>query len=164
MKWGQFFAVLIVSILVNWAPAYGDKDKHARNMDGADWICFSRAEKMGFVLGFSAIQDIFMRRARETNDFIDYVLPETCTKLIRYWAQALCFKPLPGLSPIEPLRTKGRYICTNDLCPVLDNCERYGIRGVCEAQKVVQEVVSFYNEQRKHGRLGRCPLSVGRMP
>jgi hypothetical protein len=37
-------------------------------------------------------------------------------------------------------------------------CERYRIRGVCEAQKVVDEVVSFYNEQRKHEETGQVPL------
>ncbi len=37
-------------------------------------------------------------------------------------------------------------------------CERYGIRGVCEAQKVVQEVVSFYNEQREHEETAEVPI------
>lgn len=78
MKWGQFVSVLIGSILVMWAPANGDKEKPTRNMDGADWTCFSTAEKRGFIIGFSAIQDIFMRRARETNDFINYVFPNLC--------------------------------------------------------------------------------------
>jgi hypothetical protein len=37
-------------------------------------------------------------------------------------------------------------------------CERYGIRGVCEAQKMVQEVVSFHNEQREHEETGEVPI------
>lgn len=37
-------------------------------------------------------------------------------------------------------------------------CERYGIRGVAEAQKIVQEVVSFYNEQREHEETGEVPI------
>ena len=47
-------------------------------MDGSDWTRFFQSQKTGFVLGFSAIQDILMRRARKTNDFIDYVLPNLC--------------------------------------------------------------------------------------
>jgi len=101
MKWGQFFAVLIVSILVNWAPAYGGKDKPARNMDGADWTRFSRPEKMGFILGFSAIHDIFMRRARETNDFIDYVLPNLCPEKFESQREQLLLLQFRCHFPVE---------------------------------------------------------------
>ena len=37
-------------------------------------------------------------------------------------------------------------------------CERYGIRSVCEAQKIVQEVLGFYNEHREHQETGEVPL------
>lgn len=37
-------------------------------------------------------------------------------------------------------------------------CERYGIRSVCEAQGIVQEVVGFYNEHREHQETGEVPL------
>jgi len=37
-------------------------------------------------------------------------------------------------------------------------CERYRIRGVAEAQKIVEEVVSFYNEQRQHEETREVPL------
>jgi len=37
-------------------------------------------------------------------------------------------------------------------------CERYRIRSVAEAQKIVQEVVSFYNEHREHEETEEVPL------
>jgi len=37
-------------------------------------------------------------------------------------------------------------------------CERHGIRSVAEAQKVVEEVVNFYNEQRRHEETEEVPL------
>lgn len=37
-------------------------------------------------------------------------------------------------------------------------CERYSVSSVSEAQKVVQEVVSFYNEHREHQETGEVPL------
>lgn len=36
-------------------------------------------------------------------------------------------------------------------------CERHKIKRVDEAQKVVEEVVSFYNEQRQHEETGEIP-------
>lgn len=36
-------------------------------------------------------------------------------------------------------------------------CERHNIRSIPEAQKIVEEVVSFYNEQRKHEETGEVP-------
>ena len=78
MKKKNGIAALIVFVLMFGGLAYTGEEKHARNMDGSDWTRFFQSQKTGFVLGFSAIQDILMRRARETNDFIDYVLPNLC--------------------------------------------------------------------------------------
>jgi hypothetical protein len=37
-------------------------------------------------------------------------------------------------------------------------CERYRVRSVVEAQKVVEEVVIFYNEEREHEETGEVPF------
>ena len=37
-------------------------------------------------------------------------------------------------------------------------CERHKIKSVSEAQKIVEEVVSFYNEQRQHEETGEIPI------
>jgi len=37
-------------------------------------------------------------------------------------------------------------------------CERHRIKSVSEAQKIVEEVVSFYNEQRQHEETGEIPF------
>jgi hypothetical protein len=101
MKKGMFIMVLIVVAFAIWAPTYGGKDKHPRNMDGTDWTRFSQAEKMGFILGFSAIHDIVMRRARETNDFIDYVLPNLCPEEFESQREKLLLLQLRCRFPVD---------------------------------------------------------------
>lgn len=93
--------VLIVAAFAHCAPANGGKDKHPRNMDGTDWIRFSQAEKMGFILGFSAIHDIVMRRARETNDFIDYVFPNLCPEKFESQREKLLLLQLRYRFPVD---------------------------------------------------------------
>ena len=101
MKKKNGIVVLIVSVLMSGGLAYGAEEKHARNMDGSDWTRFSQSQKMGFVLGFSAIHDILMRRARETNDFIDYVLPQLCPEKFQSQKQKLLWLQFKFHFPVE---------------------------------------------------------------
>lgn len=101
MKKGKGIVVLIVSVLMFGGLAYAGEEKHARNMDGSDWTRFSQSQKTGFVLGFSAIQDILMRRARETNDFIDYVLPNLCPEKFESQREKLIWLRFKFHFPVE---------------------------------------------------------------
>ena len=101
MKKKNGIVVLIVSVLMFGGLAYAGEEKHARNMDGSDWTRFSQSQKMGFVFGFSAIQDILMRRARETNDFIDYVLPNLCPEKFESQREELILLRFKFPFPVE---------------------------------------------------------------
>lgn len=101
MKKGKRIAVLIVSALVFGGLAYGGEEKYPRNLDGNDWARFSKSYKMGFVSGFHAIHDILMRRARETNDFIDYVLPQLCPEKFQSQKQKLLWLQFKFHFPVD---------------------------------------------------------------
>ena len=101
MKKKNGIVVLIVSVLMFGGLAYAGEEKHARNMDGSDWTRFSQSQKMGFVFGFSAIHDILMRRARETNDFIDYVLPNLCPEKFESQREELILLRFKFPFPVE---------------------------------------------------------------
>ena len=101
MKKANSIAMVIVALLMAWGSAYCSEEKHARNMDGNDWTGFSKSYKMGFVLGFFAIHDILMRKAKEINDFIDQVLPDLCPEKFQSRKEQLLWLQFKFRFPVE---------------------------------------------------------------
>jgi hypothetical protein len=101
MKKANYIAAVIVTIFMFEGLAYGGKGKHPRNIDGNDWTGFSKSYKMGFVSGFYAIHDILMRKSKEINDFIDYVLPDLCPEKFKSQKEELLWLRFKFRFPVE---------------------------------------------------------------
>jgi hypothetical protein len=101
MKKGNRIAVIIVAVLIFGGLAYGGKGKYPRNLDGNDWARFSQSHKIGFLSGFYAIHDISMRKAKEINNFIDYILPQLCPEKFESEKQTLLWLQFKFHFPVE---------------------------------------------------------------